>query len=193
MRGAGTCGVPEQFDGAVIEGQDAVAFRLRPPQIDHRTEPFRLDGRQVVGFGDVGVEVEQLPGLLVVVGARLVAGDCLPAVGPDGPVAEHLEVLDLPAGGYIGVVQGVGETRTGDRQLWDAPVVRGSLHSGQLQNGGGDVSDVVELVTDASSVSDAVGPVNNQRVADSPAVGVLLVPPHRTVPDLGPPPWVVRV
>ena len=108
-------------------------------------------------------------------------------------MAEHLEVLDLPAGGYIGVVQGVGETRTGDRQLWDTPVVRGGLHSGQFQNGGGDVSDVVELVTDASSVSDAVGPVNDQRIADSPAVGVLLVPPHRTVPDLGPPPRVVRV
>ena len=80
-----------------------------------------------------------------------------------------------------------------DRQLLDAAVHARSLDPGQLEDGRRDVDGVVELRADPSAVADAVGPLDDERVAHPAAVGVALVALERRVGDLGPTPRVGRV
>ena len=47
--------------GAVVEGEDTIAFGFREPRFDERAQPFRLLGREVAAFGGIRAGVEQRP------------------------------------------------------------------------------------------------------------------------------------
>src|SRR5436189_26173 len=49
---------------AVVERQHVVILRLAPPQLDHILEPPRLLCREIVGLGEIAVEMEQLPSIV---------------------------------------------------------------------------------------------------------------------------------
>src|SRR5664280_1878410 len=156
----------------------------RPPRSTLSSSSAASDvyKRQVLG------EMVELPLVVLEGDARLVAGDRLPPVGVDAPVAHHLEVLDMLVGGGIGGVERVGEGDTRKRDLLEAPVGGGCLDAEGLVDGGDDVVDVVELVTQGAGAGDALGPVDDQRHVHPSLVGVLLVPLERGVAGLGPAP-----
>src|SRR3546814_11400992 len=83
----------EELDGAVVEGQDAVALRLLPPEGHELGELVGVLLGQVVALAEVLVEVEQTPVVVVVWVARLVVGRRLPAVRPDAALTHLLAVL----------------------------------------------------------------------------------------------------
>ena len=89
----------------IVQGEDAVALGLLPPEVDHPGQALGFCVGQIVQLGDVLVEVIDLPGLGVVVRAWLVKGDRFPALVPDGSIADHLEVLRGFGRGRIGIAE----------------------------------------------------------------------------------------
>ncbi len=119
-------------------------------------------------------------------------GDCLPAIGPDGPVAEHLEVLHPGLRGHRCLERG-GERAASDGLLSLAPEGGGRADPGHFVDGGCEVGDVVEAVADRSDIGDAFRPVGDQWHMDTTFMSVLLVPTEGCVARLRPTPGVVRV
>jgi hypothetical protein len=74
-----------------------------------------------------------------------VAGDRSPALVVDAAVAEHLEVLRLARLGSGWVVEAVGHAHAVQRHLLDAVDERRLGQTGCVEDGCGDVDDVVEL------------------------------------------------
>ena len=183
----------EQLDGAVVEGEDALVLGHLPPQVDEAGQPLGLLGRPVVALGAVGLQVVELPDVVVERGAGHVAGHRLPPLGHDAPVAHHLVVLGSFGRGGVGGGQGVGHRGAADGHLRGAAVDVGGRHAEQLVDGGHDVVHVVELVAQAAGVVDAGRPVDDEGDVDPALVGVLLVPLERRVAGLGPAPRVVGV
>ncbi len=148
---------------------------------------------QVVRLRSVFIGVVQLPLLGVVVAAGLVVTDRLPAVVPDGAMAEHLEVLLLLARGQVAraVGQGIGHRGAVHRHLLDAIDHLGKFKTQQFKHGGRDVGHMVELTPDAALVLDARRPMHDERIAHATGMGVLLVALERRVADHGPAPGVV--
>ncbi len=166
---------------------------LRPPEVDELGQLLGVLGGEVVALRSVHLVVVELPRVVIEGHARGVAGDRLPAVGVDGPVAHHLGVLDALAGGRVGVGERVVHGRAGDGELLVAPVGLGRGDADELVDGGGHVVHPVELVPDAAGVGDACRPVDHEGHVDPALVGVLLVPLERGVARLGPAPRVVGV
>ena len=108
-------------------------------------------------------------------------------------MAEHLEILGALSGGLGARIEGIGEARALDGLLGDA-VDRGRcLDARDLEHGGRDVADMVELVTDLAALPDARRPVHDERIPHPSAVGVLLVALERGVAGHGPAQGVVVV
>ena len=186
---------PERLRGrAVVQRQHAVHLRLLPPQLDHRLQTLRMLLGEVVGFGKILVEVIELPLVVIVPGrTRHMPHHGLPAVLPDAAMPEHLEVLDASRRCCVGGGQRRGERGAVQRHLRHAVVLRGRLGAGELEDRRHDVDRVTEGTADGPYPLQRTRPVDDQRVAHTAAVGVLLVPLERRVADLRPAPGNVGV
>ena len=78
---------------AIVERQHVVLLGLAPPQLDHLGEPLRLLFGEIIGLGEIAVEMEQLPFVVLERRAGRMEGDRLPAAVPEAAMAEHLEIL----------------------------------------------------------------------------------------------------
>ena len=113
------------------------------------------------------------------------AGD--PALVVDAAVAEHLEVLRLPAVGGLGVVGRVQHRDAVHGPLLDAVHRLGLRQLRGFQHGGGHVDHVVELAADLALGLDALGPMEHHAVARAAEVaGHLLGPLEGRVARPGP-------
>ena len=117
----------------------------------------------------------------------------LPAGRPDSAVAEHLEVLHAAPRRRVLVMQRGNQTRAVDGQLRNPGNDLGRLDLQQLQKCRDQVDCVAELAPKRAGSTQSRGPVDDQRVAHSAAVRVLLVPLERGVPGLRPAPGDVGV
>ena len=66
----------------VVERQDLAGSRLRPPHFDHGGEPFGIGLGQIVGLREIGVEIEELPPVVIERQPRRVISDGFPAALP---------------------------------------------------------------------------------------------------------------
>ena len=127
--------------------------------------------REVVGFGEVLVEVVQFPHVLIEgEGAgghpgHAVAVDRhrLPAVLVHRPVAELLVILLGARGRRVGLVEGIGQADAVHRHLLDAVHLLHELGAGDFQRRGHEVGDEAVLVPDLALGLDALGPGDDQR------------------------------
>ena len=173
-------GADEAVHG-VVHRQHLVGARLGEPAADHLGQLLGLFRAEVVQFVEVFVQVVELPLVGIEGGAGLMPGDRLPASVPDAAMAEHLEILALLLRWLVRCGEAVGETGPFKRLLGD-PTDRGRWpDAGQFEDGRSDVRDVVELLADAAPVHDQLRIVDDQRVANAAAVGVLLVALERRV------------
>jgi hypothetical protein len=95
----------------------------------------------------------------------------------DPAVAEHLEVLGLVPFRRVGVVEAVGHAHALDRLLLHAVDRHRVGQPGHLQDGRGDVDDVVELRADLALGLDPAWPVDDGAVAGPAPVGGDLLGP----------------
>lgn len=102
-------------------------------------------GGQVVDLGRVGPDVVQRPLGVVVGRAGPVEGDEFVAVPVVAAVAGHLAVLLGVGGGVLRVGEQRGEADAVRLLECDAAPLGGPLETGQFQQGGGDVGDVLVL------------------------------------------------
>src|SRR4029078_6302781 len=102
-----------------------------------------------------------------------------PALLPDPPVAENLEVLHALSRRRRALAERIGEARAVNRQLRHADEALPRLDAEALVQRRRDVDHVMELVADLAAARDAARPVRHQRRADSASVGVFLVTPQR--------------
>ena len=120
--------------GLVVQRQHLVAFRFRPPQVDHLAEALGLGRREVGGLREVLRHVVQLP-RVVIEGARRVAAlvgepehrverDRLPSVVVDRPAPEHLVVLGGVGARRVRVDERGAEAHPVERSLLDTAEVR---------------------------------------------------------------------
>jgi len=99
--------------GAEVHGQDIVPSRFGPPEILELAELLRVLLRQVFGLGEIFLDVVELPREALrdqalrfgLPGEDEGAGAGEPAVVIDPAIAEHLEVLGLPAALALGSSQ----------------------------------------------------------------------------------------
>ena len=96
-------------------------------------------------------------------------------------MAQHLKVLGALARGRHRCGEAVGQARAFDRLLRHPGNRLGRRDPCEFQHGRRDVADMVELVANAAAVGDALGVVQDQRVAHAATVGVLLVALERRV------------
>jgi len=90
-------------------------------------------------------------------------------------VAPHLEVLHLLAGFCFLVVKGIGEAHPIHGLLPDAVDGFRRGQAENIQHGGQDIVDVVELVANATPVGYSMGPVNQHRHPVAALKGALFV------------------
>src|SRR5262245_20303268 len=125
--------------------------------------------REVVGFGAILVRVEELPAVFVEValvrrqGAVFRRG--LPPLLPDAPRAAHLVVLGLLRRRRLGLVEGVTHRHACERRLFYAVDNLGPLDAAALEDCGHDVGTVMILVAHLTTGLDALGPMDDQRIA----------------------------
>ena len=133
----------EPFDAAVVERQHPVLDRLDQEQSLEGGQLVGVLRRQVMGLGPVGGGVVQLPHV-VVEGRKLgteqprdaVPGHGHPTLVVDPTVADHLEVLRLPALGCAGIIEQVGHGDALDRLLLEAVHHRRLGKAGHVEHGG---------------------------------------------------------
>ena len=178
---------------AVIKREDTVFLGLRPPQRDHGLQPLTLAGRQIHTFGEVAVQVVQLPDVVFIRYARLVARYRFPALVHQRAVTEHLEILRSTGHLRLCMLEGVQQAAAVHGRLRHLRHLVWRFNTDGCQDGRGNVDGVAELAADAARTMQVTGPVQQQRVAHATAVGVLLVPLERAVADLRPAPGNVAV
>ena len=106
-----------------------------------------------MGLAVVLGAVVELPVVVVERGRRLLAprravlGHGAPALEVDAAVAEHLEVLEVVVLGGLGGVEAVEHARAFIGALGDPVDHRRLGDAGRLEHRGGDVDDVVELLS----------------------------------------------
>src|ERR1700738_2857553 len=114
-------------------------------------------GGEVMRLAVVFVEVVELPRMWLrnafVPEPEEVPGQHVTRAGPpailiDATIADHLEVLDLVRAGRIGMIEGVDQARSFQRQLLDAVNLTWELDSSQFVDGRRDVGDVMELTAE---------------------------------------------
>ena len=184
----------EELEHAVVKGEHAVEFGLLPPAVDEFGELLGVRCGEIGALRWVDRNVVQLPRVVVERGAGLVPSHRFPAVEPDAPVAAHLEVLDPLAARLVGAGERVAERGAADRHLFAAAVGVLGCDAARLVDGRCDVVDVVELVAEfAADITEALGPVHDERHMHATFMRVLLVPLERRVASLGPSPRIVGV
>ncbi len=181
------------FSLAVVKWQDVVALGLTPPGRDHVLDEFGVFAGSVLGFGAVLVDLVELP-LVVLEGlARLVMGNDFPAITPESALAGGFEVLPVPRGRCVGVVEGIAHGHAVQRLLCNATVGLGRGHASEIEDGRGQIDDVVELVADAGLDATAGRGLDDERGPDTAGEGVGLVVLERGVAGLCPSRRVVVV
>ncbi len=166
---------------AVVERQHVVGLRLAPPGLDHGREPVGFGLGQIVDFGEITIQVKQLPFIRIERRARRVIGDCLPARVPEAAVAEHFEILRLGARWRVGLGEAAGKAFALDRHLRTAGDLGGRADADHLEQGGDEIDGVNELMAQLATGRNLFRPGDHQRVADAAAMGVLLVAAQRRV------------
>src|SRR5258708_5253107 len=81
-----------------------------------------------------------------------------PAILVEGSVSEHFEILYMTRARGPGIVKAVDHTHAFDWLLFHAIQLCRLGQMRRLQDGGGNVDDMVELRADATGVLDAVRP-----------------------------------
>ncbi len=109
---------------------------------------------------------------------QLVDGGGEPAVGVDGAVAEHLEVLRRVALRRLRVVERVDHAHALDRRLHGAVDALRLGQTGSLEHRRGDVDDVGELRAHPALVLDPLRPAHDHAIAGAAEVGRHLLRPR---------------
>ena len=147
-------------DEAVVERQHLVAPRLGPPELDQGLHEFGMVGGEVVRLGEVVLEVEQCPVVLVEVVAPRhqvtldtqlasdVVGGRLPSVVIERTASDHLEVLRRARAGSLGIVEGGDQGAALDRLLRHAVDDVGRTDAGRIEDRRHEVDGVTELRPD---------------------------------------------
>ena len=169
VRAAGDPGV-EALGAAVVDGQHEIALGLLQEECLQLLQLLRVLRGQVVGLTEVLVDVIELPD--VVRERRIlrkqpwnrVACRRDPAVVVDGAVAEHLEVLRLPAVCSLRVVRGVEHRHAVHRTLVHAVDRPGLGDTRGLESRRRHVDHVVELAAELAPGLDACRPLQDHAV-----------------------------
>src|SRR5438477_159914 len=106
-------------------------------------------------------------------------------------MAEHLEVLSNVTCRRACIIEAVGETDTLDRRLGDALDDRWRLNAKRVQHSRHHVDGVSIVCAHLTLCLDALGPVDDERVADATAIGLALPTAERCIACPGPAPGVV--
>src|SRR4029453_278014 len=142
---------------------------------------------------EVVLEVIKRPLVLVKLRPLEVVGDRLPAVLPEPTVSHLLKVLRTATSLRRGLVPARRQAFAVQRNLIDALELRRHLDARGVEHCWCDVDGMAEGVADRVAVPNAGWPVDDQRMPDAPAVGVLLVPAEGRVAGLRPAPRDVGV
>ena len=106
---------------AIVERQHLVLLGLAPPCLDHFRQTIGLAVGEIVDFGEIPVEVEQLPFVVLERRSRRMIGYRLPAVAPEAAMPEHLEILRRGFRRRRGVGDRARKAFAFDRHLGDSP------------------------------------------------------------------------
>ncbi len=109
----------------------------------------------------------------------------------DGSVPHHLEILGKVLARRPGRIEGMGEAKTFNGRLRYPLDAFGRLDTECLQYRRHHIDRVGVLCTHLAFSLDALGPVDDERVADAAAIGLALPAPERRVARPGPAPGVV--
>ena len=164
---------------ALVQGIDLLGVGRRLPRRGQLRHLLRVLGGQVPELGRVRRQVVELPLGVVDRRHRHVAGDHLPAVPVEAPVADHLVDLLGPRRRVLGVGQRGRERRPGHRDERAAVALGRCLHPGQVQERGQQVDDVGVLTPQLAPGGQALGPGQDEGHRVAPGVGVDLVEPER--------------
>ena len=193
MRRSGPIDPAEELECAVVERQDSVPLGFGPPRVDHLVELLGQLAGEVMTFREVFLDVVQRPLVLVEGGPFEVVCDGFPAILPQPAVPELLEVLRTATGLGTGLVPSGDEALAVQRDLLHALELRRQSDAGYVEHRRRDVDGMAEGGAHRASVAYARRPMDDQGIAHSAAVGILLIPAKGGVPGLRPPPWDVRV
>jgi hypothetical protein len=94
----------------------------------------------------------------------------VPVASLDAAGAKHRKVLPFLGGRRVRVVEAAAHRHSVERVLVDTPVAFGHLQSDRLEDRRHDVSAVVVLVSHLALGLDALGPVDDQRIARAACV-----------------------
>src|SRR5262252_1160950 len=144
-------------------------------------ETLRLCRREVVRLVEVLVKLVELPFVRVERRARRMIGNGLPALVPQPAVPKLLEVLRGSFRRRRQVREARLEAHTLERQLPDTVDLGRRLDADDVEQRRQDVRHMAELVPQLPARGDALWPRDDEWVADSAAVRVLLVAAERRV------------
>jgi hypothetical protein len=191
----------ESLDPPIVQRQHVVLHGFDEEEALELGEFFGVLGGQVMGLGPVVVNVVELPHIVVEGGESGpeqpgdgVAGHRHPAFVVHPAIADHLEVLGLPPIGRLGVVEQIGHGDSVEWKLLDSVDEGGLWDTEHIEDGGGDVDDVVELVAHLTFALETTRPVDHRAITRPSEVGGhLLGPLIRGAHGVGPPNGVVVV
>jgi hypothetical protein len=83
-----------QLQAAVVERKNTFTLGFGPPEVDEIRQSLGFGVSQIDHFGSVDGDVIQLPAVVVETLSDFMSGDGLPAVGVNGAVSMHLEILN---------------------------------------------------------------------------------------------------
>ncbi len=108
-------------------------------------------------------------------------------------MAEHLEILRLRLGARFGVGEARCKRRAFERHLLHAVDHLRRLDTYDIEQGRREIAGMTELVTQLAPRRDSFAPGHHQRVADTAAMGVLLVAAQRRIGRHRPAPGEIGV
>ena len=165
------CWMREELDRA-SDRRAAARSSSAPRRTRRRSSSFsfsRILLREVLRLGAILVDVVQLPAVLVEVADaadRRVQRGRLPAVLPDPARAEHRVVLHAASVVLrLGVVERVAHRDAVERILLDAAIDLRHLEPDDVEDRRHDVRRVVVLMAHLALRLDALGPVDDERIA----------------------------
>src|SRR6266496_5038026 len=185
----------------VIERVHVVLPSLLIPELLEFLQFLGILVGEVVGFGEVLVEVIQFPHVLLEgegAGSHprhavAVDRDRFPAILVHRPVTELLVILLGAGGGRVGLVKGIGEADAIQRHLLYAVDLLHELGASNIERRGHEVDDVAVLIPDFAPALDAFGPGDNETVGYAAIVDDLFAILEGGVPGHGPARVIVRI
>ena len=199
----------EALSAAAVDRQHVVLAGLHIPHADHGDQAVALIGGEVVGFGEILLEVVELPAVGIELD-QLVVADRIseatarfhkraagpgahgsPAIVIERAVAKHLEVLGEMAVRCGGIGEAGGQRETLDRALGDALDRCGGLDAEGVEHGGHHVDGMAILGAHFAPGGDALRPAQDERIAGAAPVGLALPAAEGGVAGVGPAPGVV--